>query len=276
MTKSSVFLFFLVFFMINCESNQLSYNHDGKQYITDQSSFNSETGELKTDQHTVTLWHFNEGEDIILFDGSQFENYGFIESREYQLNWQPGMFGQAFMLNGKDNYIEIQHSDSLSPKDAVTIEMWIYINPRQFHHYPSIISKDSVARSSGSPVYELFLSNEVDSETSTNLCWRITTDHGEITLNSDLDWYSLTQQWHYLAAVYDGLEMKLYIDGNLLKSRKTKGKLSKNKMPVKISRKWNPKKNYFHGIIDELRISNIGRSEKAIKKYWLASKRIIQ
>jgi hypothetical protein len=65
-------------------------------------------------------------------------------------------------------------------------------------------------------------------------------------------------QWHDLAGVFDGKEVRLYVDGVLCASAKGSGKRRMNALPLLIGADVDPRgrgTSWFAGAIDELRIS---------------------
>ncbi|KAK2186748.1 hypothetical protein NP493_190g04029 [Ridgeia piscesae] len=58
--------------------------------------------------------------------------------------------------------------------------------------------------------------------------------------------------WHHAAWVYDGAELKLYIDGVLERRDDMTGFMQNNDVPMHIAN--NCDDDYFVGCIDELRV----------------------
>ena len=68
--------------------------------------------------------------------------------------------------------------------------------------------------------------------------------------------------WHYLAGVFDGSEVRVYLDGELVARRAGKGKRTPNALPLCIGadtdRRGQPTSS-LPGWIDEVRVSNVAR-----------------
>ncbi|GMT49430.1 MAG: hypothetical protein IEMM0008_0969 [bacterium] len=242
--------------------------------VVDDPGFNRSTGEFIADKYTGALWHFNTLSVATLDDASGHQNFGDVHNA--QLTDQ-GRFGKAYKFDGKSSYIQFDHTPGISPKYGITVEFWAYVETNQFGQgFAAFVSKDSTFQGSGQPSYEFYLNNVPDNEYRYNLVWRINTDSGEFELPAnDTEWnwkkHLSDQKWHYLAATFDGEEMKLYIDGQLKNSRKIKkSHLFQTNRPLRISRKYG-EANFINGNIDEMRISIVARSEKAIKAYWNAT-----
>ncbi|MCP3685499.1 MAG: hypothetical protein GY861_22840, partial [bacterium] len=75
-------------------------------------------------------------------------------------------------------------------------------------------------------------------------------------------------EWHYIAATYDGSEMRLYVDGDLEDTNTDySGPLPQVAGNVWLGRHYNPSETtgYFKGTIDDVQIYNISLSAEQIK-----------
>ena len=71
-----------------------------------------------------------------------------------------------------------------------------------------------------------------------------------------------TGAWHHLAGVFDGREVRLYLDGTLVDSTKASGKRDTNALPLVVGgdvTKEGASANTFDGELDEVRLSQSAR-----------------
>lgn len=78
----------------------------------------------------------------------------------------------------------------------------------------------------------------------------------------------LSTGWHHLAGVYDGREIRLYVDGECMGRRSASGKLQNNRVPVVIGRIENGL-GVFRGTIEQVRLANVARSEEWVRNAYL-------
>ncbi len=72
----------------------------------------------------------------------------------------------------------------------------------------------------------------------------------------------MTDRWHHIAGVYDGQEVRLYVDGQVVARKPGSGKRDTNDLPLMIGADVNRDglpTSPFTGEIDEVRLSNIAR-----------------
>ncbi|OQX82996.1 MAG: hypothetical protein B6D53_03380 [Candidatus Omnitrophica bacterium 4484_49] len=72
-------------------------------------------------------------------------------------------------------------------------------------------------------------------------------------------------EWHYLAATYDGSEMRLYIDGNLDNTLSTSGQIATSSATLNLGA-W--VLEWYRGLIDELKIYRLALPEDEILRHY--------
>ena len=173
----------------------------------------------------------------------------------------PGEAGQAFSFDGTSSYVSIPDSPSVDVlSDRITVEAWIKVN-----------------HLTANPDWEGIV-------TKGNASWRLLATAGAKTVyfassgttpNNDI--YGTRNvndgNWHYVAAVYDGTNLSLYVDGTLDVSKAASGSIWRNSDPVCIGYIANtglPGNYHFDGLIDEVSIYSRALSSNEIAAIYSA------
>ncbi len=201
------------------------------------------------EEDTVLLYLFDEETADEAIDASDFENHGEATDTEWT---KDGKNGGAMVFDGASSVIEVPHHESLFPGgDELTIEAWF--KPASFPGgHPPIARKGSVPESG----------------------WGFDTPGGKIrgfvyTAPGDPVVVQGTtpmkvDTWHHLAMVYDGKEIRIYLDGELEGEVPRKGDINKNEASVWIGKKA-IESVWLDGTLDELRILNIAITQEQIQ-----------
>ena len=152
----------------------------------------------------------------------------------------------SLSLNGTSSYVSVPNSTSLSISGPITIEAWIKVNAIN-GNYQDIVCKESYGQAGTGGGYELAITNtgkvRLDLYQSHN---QYTTAIGSTTVSTGV--------WHHVAGVFDGSQIRVYLNGVL------DGSLSTGNGPASGTSALNIGKStyttyYFGGLIDEVRIS---------------------
>ncbi len=211
--------------------------------------------ELTADEHTVALWHFNEGSGNIVYDESGNDNHGTIHGA----TWATGMFGPALQFDGVDDYVEVPASASLDITDAITLEAWIYMTG-----WSEV----------GSPIHNVILAKRIRTANYQYHVKKVTgQEYGY------LGWYSSATKdstsgtklylnnWYHVAAILDDTNniLKFYVNGQLsYENAASTVTLSTNNAPLTIGTDNYLIMTMFNGTVDEIRISNVARTAEEI------------
>ncbi len=202
------------------------------------------------EEETVLLYLFDEETADEAIDSSDFENHGEAIDTEWT---EDGKNGGAMVFDGASSVIEVPHHESLFPGgDELTIEAWF--KPASFPGgHPPIARKGSVPESG----------------------WGFDTPGGKIrgfvyTAPGDPVVVQGTtpmkvDKWYHLAMVYDGSEIRIYLDGELEGEVPRKGDINQNEAAVWIGKKAN-ESVWLDGTLDELRILNVAITEEQIQE----------
>jgi RHS repeat-associated protein len=168
-----------------------------------------------------------------------------------------GMVGQAFSVDGVSSYVSIPNSPSLDAfTSTITIELWLK-SDQFYSDWAGIVTK-------GNSSWQLQATpgaNTVD--------FNISVSAGSLSGSRNVN----DGQWHHVAAVYDGTNMFLYVDGTLDVSQPATGFIPQNNDPLCIganakayvnSCNCNELGYFFNGLIDEVSIYNRALSSNEI------------
>ena len=156
--------------------------------------------------------------------------------------------GKGLHFDGTDDHVVIQDADALDLSSSYTMECWI--RPERFNFLAGIISKYNASPSNG---YLLRLSGAFPynglsfdgMETATGI------------LQADT--------WYHVAAVKNGSSRKLYVNGTEYPLHGTPVTVGANTDKLTLGVDYLPSPRYFKGVIDEVRIWNVARTQAEIQ-----------
>jgi hypothetical protein len=231
------------------------------------------------DSHYVMVHHFNEdpsagkGTGVLIHDATSYSNDGTAKNFEAD-DWQDGPLYKAIRINNDQEYVEIENHDSLykTPDNQWSIEAWV--KPENL--FGTIIRKhDSTEgyflRGSTSGRIGSFLYTGDISCTPPPLWEDDDPNSGQFEKNN----------WQYIAVTYNGeyrYHYQLYDNGAVIENIYSRqdavdtepgdntGNLKfEENFVVSIGKRPKSDDGYWHGLLDEVRLSNVYRSESWIK-----------
>jgi hypothetical protein len=155
------------------------------------------------DPNLVGWWKLNEGSGITANDSSGNEIYGLIYNSP---TWVSGKIGSyALQFNGVNNYVDCGNSTLLNISAQITMACWVKIPPT-VRVPPGESWQPFLAKGDGA--------------------WRLSrsqtggTVHMGFNNSTPIGWFdSITEvndgNWHHVAGTFDGVQAKIYIDGQL-------------------------------------------------------------
>jgi hypothetical protein len=201
----------------------------------------------------VGFWKLDESQGGNVSDSSGNNNNGSLVGDP---QWKPsgGILGGALEFDGDGDYVEIENESNFDFAGQVTVAAWANVASVPME-WAAIVSKGDSA-------------------------WRISTERSERRFHFAVDagTYISGQkvvdagEWHHVAGVYDGSQMRLYVDGQLDASGSHKGHIGQNDHPVYIGENAEQTGRFWHGLIDDVRIYNYNLSKKEIKALYDAVK----
>lgn len=207
---------------------------------------------LSPDAGTVGLWHLDEGAGTVAGDSSGRGNSGSIGGFA---GWVQGRIGQAVAFGGSQS-IDVPYASSLNTPTAMTIEAWI--NTAQTNAGSD--GQAVVTRWSGSSGFQL-----MTSRTGVGAGGAVSFYPGVGAAWLDGSRGIADGRWHHVAATYDGATARLYVDGTLDAFGALTNGLADVSTDLMIGAAPNDLQAVgFHGVIDEVRLSNAARTPAQI------------
>ncbi len=167
-----------------------------------------------------------------------------------------GLVGQAYSLNGTNNFVTVPASASLDQSVAYSFDVWVFwkghLNPSG-HEGIIVKIKDSL----GTDSYSVFIA------TADNSLYNVLNDNtwvsgsGTVPLN----------QWFHLAQTYDGTTARAYINGNQVATFTGSRTISSG--PLYFGNRAG-NGHFFNGLLDEIEIFNRALSVAEIQSIYKA------
>jgi hypothetical protein len=204
----------------------------------------------------VAHWKLDEAAGSLAYDSSGNNHTGTLVNGPA---WTEGRIDYALDFDGSNDKVTIPHHDDLVA-ESITLAAWVYL--KQSKTWSAILSKDEqvsywLGVGGATP---LFLLSPDGSSGSQVRFWA----DSAIALNN----------WHFIAATYDGNYVQLYIDGSPSGGPQGyNGGIYQGTSQVLIggSIMWESYSNTFNGIIDDVRIYNRALSPEEILAIYNAA-----
>lgn len=205
------------------------------------------------------VWHYNRN----VLDSTSNNNHG-VDIGTTDAYGSESQIGHARYFNGSDACISMPLTATSSITNSLTISTWFKQGAYTDHSYMGLITKADSWGGNFSFMFDLTNDN-----TGNDLRFALSNNGSNMALirNSNTTF----DEWHHMAGVWDGVTMRLYVDGREVDSTAFSGNMfQSNVIPVVgtiyyTSSTWNK----FNGFIDEMRISTQARSEVWIKASYI-------
>ena len=170
------------------------------------------------DSSLVGWWRFDDGSGTVARDSSGNGNDAALMG---DATWATGNIRGAVVIDGNGDYLEAAASDSLNVTgSAITLTAWVYFEDVGVVQIILAKAFNNTAHLSPYFSYGLhILSN------GRGRCW--------LSLTSNTQSYAMApegtvkaQRWHHMAGVYDGSQIRLYLDGEIVATSSATGNLN--------------------------------------------------
>ena len=206
----------------------------------------------------MSILKFREtGRDIIR-DKSKHMNHGMCMNETNIIQTKEGIGAGSF--DGVNDYVDCGNDESLNIISAITIEAWVNTN--------SLEDRKIITRVKGSQwvdrVYQMYVIGG-------KINWMVYNGlpNGIIDVKSGA---IETGKWYRVVGTFDSSYVRLYVNNVKYETLNTIGTLTSNPSIHTRIGTWITS-NYFHGLIDELRVYNRALSAEEIRDNMFASKR---
>ncbi|MBD3181243.1 hypothetical protein GF312_03055 [Candidatus Poribacteria bacterium] len=215
----------------------------------------------EVDENTVAIWRFDRVEGKKVIDASGNEHHGKIVG---DANWiTKGKLHGALEFNGNNSFVEVPKSKDFDLTEF-TIELWFKAESLEgtkavFGHGESFDT--DIAQY----VVEI---NDEENRDKIHLWYEAKNDNDTyVPSKTDIK----TETWYFFAATRDKEgNIKVYLNGELETTAKQPVPSDSIDHIITIGCRtndptWKKYQDYFHGVIDEIRLSNIARSSEEIQ-----------
>jgi concanavalin A-like lectin/glucanase superfamily protein/Big-like domain-containing protein/fibronectin type III domain protein len=186
----------------------------------------------------VAAYNFNEGSGTTIIDASGNNNTGTIKAAKWTTE---GKFGNGLVFNGTNALVTIPDTSWLRLTTAMTLEAWVKPS-RVTNVWRDVIRKG---------INDYFLDATSDHN-------KVPAGGGTFGTTKTVVWGTAgltANTWTHLAVTYDGMTLRLYVNGAQVSSQAKTGNLamSANSLQIGGDSRYG---HYFKGTIDEVRIYN--------------------
>ena len=192
-------------------------------------------------------WRFDEGAGVEARDSSDSDNHGNLVGDP---QWVTGIFSNALDFNGND-YIDCGDGNNLDPGDrSFTVEAWFKWDGTSNENI--IYNKEDLYEARVSAGY-------------CHYAWR-----PHWNWDGGTSFSVIAEEWYHMVVAYDKVKQYFYKNGELVYSRNQTGNIGENASKLLVGARGNTvPRNYFNGIIDEVRIYNEALSLTQIQRSYV-------
>jgi hypothetical protein len=171
----------------------------------------------------------------------------------------------TYSFNGGGDYIKVSNESLLNPTNAITISLWF--KPVNYYGtgYDALVLKPFTSHSPPYYQYILGIAGSHGLEPY-NFAFNVNLNGVNTGINSGSNTW-IEGYWYYVVGLYDGVALKLYVNGTLKNSLNTIGSILSYNTDLFIAKQANISST-TPGTLDNVRIYNRALSEKAIKELY--------
>ena len=215
--------------------------------------FGGRFADAAVDKNTVAVWLFEEGAGKTAKDVSGNGHDGKFKGN---LKWVKAKFGTGLEFPGDaGGYIVVDSTKKLE-LETLTIEAWVKVKEGTGKWQGMVCKQQAGCTNRNYGIWVHVDKSVLHAQIGANGACAFSIDGtSDITDN----------KWHHLAFTYDGKMGHVYVDGDL-QTKAPNNQSFQSTDPITIGVPNLDNANGLKGIIDEIRISNVARTEKEIQQ----------
>jgi hypothetical protein len=170
-------------------------------------------------------------------------------------NYAPGMVGEAFSLNGTSSYVSIPDAPDLNFTSQMTVEAWI----KPYGHsgqYDPVVKKSGSNQTRG---FAFEFGGDV-------IILYVYVGGWAGVAGTQIP----NNQWSHVAGTYDGHQIQIYVNGQLVGSGAVTGAILPTSAPLFLGADPSNPDRHFYGLIDEATVYNTALSATDVQSIYLA------
>lgn len=199
----------------------------------------------------VISYQMNDGSGLSVTDNSGNSHVATLGTGTSWVASPIQFTANALSFDGADDFVEIYDTALLDITTAITLEAWVY--PISNAGVQNVICKSSQTINTG------YIFPRTDDGWA-NTSFYLHLDGGWNVVTAA---YPSLNEWHHLAATYDGATMKIYIDGVLSASQAATGTITTNNNSLVLGDQPGYSEVYG-GAADDIRVWNTARTAAEI------------
>ena len=205
------------------------------------------------DKNTVAVWLFEEGNGKTVKDASGNGHDGNFKGSP---KWVKAKFGTGLEFPGDAGGYVVVDSTKKLELETLTIELWVKVEESTGKWQGMVCKQQAGCTNRNYGIWVHVDKSVFHAQIGANGACAFSIDGtSDITDN----------RWHHLAFTYDGKMGQLYIDGEL-ESKAPNAETFQSSDPITIGVPNLDNANGLKGVIDEIRLSNVARTEEEIQE----------
>lgn len=158
-----------------------------------------------------------------------------------------GVSGKGLSLSPLDDWVEVYNDPRFDDLEGLTLDLMVF--PREYYQPNNLITK-------GEKQYGLVQQTADSLMFYIDISWPV-----RANAVVPADWYN---KWHRVTGTWDGKDIRLYVDGELLASEMATGVMKRSMVPVNIGRNAGTQTDSHPGWLSNIIVDNVGIFSEAI------------